>query len=320
MSSLELAVLVGLPAAITVPHLLPLDRVTPLWAAALWVSALALRALAALGLAVFVLVYLPMTELFRALADWCWHDVLPLLAVHLGLSGHSLAHAASILPGLALAASLLWLAGGLARAWLALRSRLARSIGEGPGGSTIVDGEQILVGATRLGRGRIVVSHAALRSMDAGELAASLAHEEAHICRRHRPLLLVASVLAALGRAFPGTRVAERELAFQLERDADEYAVRRTRDPLALASAICKAASGAATPVLVALGGRGRVTRRLGYLVDGAPARGGRLLEGSVRLLAAALAASALLLALTVPAWATAARPTDAPVSSSCPH
>jgi Zn-dependent protease with chaperone function len=320
MTSLELAVVFGLPAAIAVPHLLPLERVTPLWAAALWAAALALRALTAVGLAVFVLVYLPMTDLFRVVAEWCLHDVLPVLAVHLGLSGHSLAHAASILPGLALAASVLWLAFGLIRAWLALRRRLARALGEGPRGSTIVGEAHILVGATRLGRGRIVVSSAALDRMDSGELAASLAHEEAHIRRRHRPLLLAASLLAALGRALPGTRTAERELAFHLERDADEYAVRHTRDPIALASAICKAATDAAAPAIVALGGRGRVTRRLDYLVDGAPSRGGAFLEGSVRLLAAALATSAILLAVSVPAWATSAPASDPGFAISCPH
>jgi hypothetical protein len=121
VTSFEVALVVGVPAAIAAPHVLPLDRVTPLWAAWLWLSALALRALAAVGLAVAVLVYLPATELFRALTEWCWHDVLPVLALHLGISGHPLAHAASIAPGFALATSLLWLVGGLVRAWLALR-------------------------------------------------------------------------------------------------------------------------------------------------------------------------------------------------------
>ena len=218
MTSLELALVAGVLAAIAAPHVLPLDRVTPLWAAWLWLSGLALRALAAAGLAVFVLVYLPTTDLFRAIAEWCWHDLLPVLAFDLGISGHPLAPAAAIAPALALAASLLWLFGGLVRAWLTLRGRLAMALGEGPRGSTVVDEAQILVGVTRVGRGRIVISHAALWNLDAEELAACLAHEEAHI-RRHRPLLLAGSVLGALGRALPGTRAAERELAFQLERN-----------------------------------------------------------------------------------------------------
>lgn len=320
MTSLEVAVVVGVPAGITAPHVLALDRVTPLWAAWLWLSALALRALAAVGVAVAVLVYLPTTELFRALAELCWHEVLPVLALHLGISGQPLAHAASIAPGFALATSLLWLVGGLVRGWLALRRHLKRSVGEGPAGSTIVDEAQILVAATRIGRGRIVISRAALRFLDAEELAASLAHEEAHIRRRHRPLLFTGSVLAALARVLPGTRAAERELAFQLERDADEYAVRQTRDSLALASAICKAAGGFPGPILVGLGGGGRVTRRLRYLVDDAPSRSGALLEGSVRVLTVLLATGALYLGLGVLAGAAAAGPTDSALSAVCPH
>lgn len=317
---LELVVALGLPAAIAAPHLLPLDRTTPIWAARLWLCALALRALTAVGVALFVLVYLPQTGAFRALAEWCFHDVLPVLATQLGLSGHPLAHAAAVLPGLALAASLVWLAAGLARAWLALRRRLAGTLGQGPLGSTVVHGEHILVAATRLGRGRIIVSEAALRSMDVGELAASVAHEHGHLRRYHRQLLLAASALAALGRVLPGTRAAERELAFQLERDADEYAVTATRDPLALASAICKAAGAAAAPALVALGGGGRVTRRLSYLVDGSPSRGGRLLEASVRLLVVGVALGALSLAASMPAWALGTPGADTALQADCPH
>ena len=317
---LELAVAAALSAAILTPHLVPLERTTPLWAATVWGSALALRAFASIGLAVFTFVSLPQTEVFRVVAQWCWHDVLPLLALHLGFSGDPVAHVASILPGLVLAGSLLSLAAGLARAWLALRRRLARPLGAGPRGSTIIEGEEILVAATRLGRGRVVLSDAALRSMDSDELAASLAHEEAHLRRRHRPLLLAGSLFAALGSGLPGTRVAQRELAFQLERDADEVAVRETRDPLALASAICKTATDAAAPVLVALGGRGRVARRLGYLVDSAPSRGGLLLEGATRLLAVALTLGALTLAVSVPAWATSVPVTDGSAAAHCPH
>jgi hypothetical protein len=320
MTSLELALVAGVPAAIAAPHVLPLDRVTPLWAAWLWLSGLALRALAAAGFAVFVLVYLPTTDLFRALAEWCWHDLLPVLAFDLGISGHPVAHAAVIAPVLALAASLLWLFGGLVRAWLTLRGRLARALGKGPRDSTVVDEARILVGVTRVGRGRIVISHAALWTLDAEELAACLAHEEAHIRRRHRPLLLAGSVLGALGRALPGTRSAERELAFQLERDADEYAVRETHDSLALASAICKAASDVPAPILVGLGGGGRLTRRLRYLVDDAPSRGGVFLEGSVRALTVLLATGAVCLALGVPIWVTAAGPIDTALSAVCPH
>jgi len=152
----------------------------------------------------------------------------------------------------------------------------------------------------------------ALGVMDEEELEASLAHEVGHVRRRHRPLLFVASVLAALGRLLPGTRSAERELAFNLERDADEYAVRETGDPLALASAICKAAGTPATRTLTALGGRGRVSLRLDYLVCGGRERGSRALEWGMRVVALTLATAAVGLAVTLPAWA-------APVSGGSP-
>lgn len=77
--------------------------------------------------------------------------------------------------------------------------------------------------------------------------------------------MLAGRVLAALGFLFPGTRQAQGSLHQALERDADEYAVRRTRDPLSLASAICKAAAGPCRPGEIGLAG-GRVSRRLDYL------------------------------------------------------
>ncbi len=195
-----------------------------------------------------------------------------MVTAHLGLAGHPLVHAAIVLPGLVLAGSLLWMAFGLGRAWLTMRSELRRAVGRGPLGSAIIQHRDIVVGVTGLGRSRIIVSDTALAAMDPQELEASLSHELGHIKRRHRPLLLVSSVLAALSRSLPGTRTAAQELRLCLERDADEYAVAQTRDPLALASAICKAASGAA-PV-GATGGGGRVVLRLAYLQGASATRG----------------------------------------------
>jgi len=48
--------------------------------------------------------------------------------------------------------------------------------------------------------------------------------------------MLLAVAFAALGRAIPGTHRAIRELAFQLERDADRWALQQRNDRLALAS------------------------------------------------------------------------------------
>lgn len=321
MAPVEALVVVAVPVAIGLPHLLPLNRVSPITAAVVWGSALALRALAAIGVALFIFVYLPETGLYTALADWCWHEVLPLISVHLGLSEHPLLHAAIVLPGLVLGVSVLWLIFGLARAWLLLRASLRRAIGEGPLGSTIIEDPGIVVAVTGLGRGRIVVSRAALDVMDAAELEASLSHELGHIRRGHRTLLLLASVCGALGKLLPGTAAASRGLHFSLERDADEYAVRRTRDPLALASAICKAGRGTVPAGATGLGS-GKVTMRLDYL-EGQAERASRREENAMRLIAGGLLAMTLVLAVSFPSWALASSSAGDRLSvtgADCPH
>jgi Zn-dependent protease with chaperone function len=315
----EVALAVAMVVAIAAPHAVPLQRVAPMLAAAVWLNVLLLRAVVALGGTAFVLVELPQTGLFQAVAGWCLHKVLPLLATHLGLSGHPLAHAAHVLPAMALAASLMWLLVGLARGWAALRHQLRAPLGAGPGGSTVIPDDKVLVGLTALGRPRIVLSAAALDEMDAGELHASMAHERGHLKRRHRPLSLAASLLSALARPVPGTRAAEKELAFHLERDADEFAVRETRDPLALASAICKVAQSH-TPALTGLGGRGRLGSRLEILVDGGPPRSAPLERAAVAV-AVLLAALTLVIGVAIPAsLAASAAPGAAPPGEvTCP-
>lgn len=299
---LEATIALSLPVLVALPHILPLQTVAPQTAAAVWFLALALRALVAMGTALFVLVYLPQTGAFRAVAGWCWDVVTH----HLGLSGHPLAHTAAVLPALLIAGSLLWLAFGLTRAVIALRLMLARRrIGDGPMGSVVIVNEGIVVALTRLGRARIVVSKRALEAMDSDELEASFAHELGHLRRRHRPLFFIGSALAAAGRLLPGSAAAERQLTFSLERDADQYAVRATRDPLSLASAICKASlSGSKSSAIAALAGRGRVALRLDYLLG--EGRAGAALERSSRALAVFMATVTLALLVTLPAWAVA--------------
>ena len=305
MGGFEVALGLALFLAIGAPHLLPLRRVTPALGAAVWMGALALRALVAVGVSVFFFVYLPQTGIYDAIALWCWHEVVPVITAHLGLSGHPLIHAAIVLPGLTLAGSLLWMSCGLVRAWLAMRSELRGAVGRGPLGSTIIKDTEIVVGVTGLGRSQIVVSDAALAVMDAEELQASLSHELGHIKRRHRPLLLVSSMLAALGRSLPGTKAAARELHLCLERDADEYAVARTRDPLALASAICKAATSPTfSAPATALAG-GAAVRRVQLLMGELPAAGARG-EAAARGLAALLVALMIAAAALLPGVAHA--------------
>lgn len=322
MVATELAVVVGVVGLIALPHRLPLDRVSPLVAASIWLSALALRALAMGGSAIFLFVYLPRTDLFHVIKGWCFHAVVPFLATHLGLSGHAFADAAILLPGLAMAASALWLAAVMMRAFVLLSLHLRRrSIGEGPYGSVITDEPEFVVAATVAGPARVLVSQTALEAMDEQELEASVTHELGHVRRRHRPMFLAGSLCSALARPLPGTAAAKRGLGLSLERDADEYSVKMTRDPLSLASAICKAAAAQhPSPALVHLGGNnGCIATRLETLVDGDKGRGSVLGERCAKLLAMFMVAAAIALWASLPSWATAAPPhTSSAATQSC--
>lgn len=270
MSALEPTVALVALAALIAPHFVPLRHAAPPAAITVWLLVLVVRAVAAVALATLALIGLSDVGVIRALLDWCWHEVLPNVPAHLGFDEHPVAHAVVAVPAAALGGSLLWLAIRLARAAISVRRELAQAIGPGPLGSTVVPDDRVVVAVTSFGRGRVIVSDRALGELDEDELAAGLVHELAHLRRRHRPLLLAGSVLAAMARPLPGTRTAERELRFHIERDADQYTVRTLHDPLSLASAICKTA-GAPGIGLAGLGGRGPVTQRLEELLDGPP-------------------------------------------------
>jgi len=259
-------------ATIALPHLLDLRRAEPGAAIVLWCASLALRALLAVFVALWLVLYLPATQLFAVIAHWCWHGVLPLLTTHMGLSGHSVADAAIALPSVLLAVSLMWVGLGVWRVARAVRRIVSTSaIGAGPHDSVIVCGSEVLVAAAGLTRPQVLISAGALTQLDDEELAAALDHERGHIARRHRYLLMHAEACRALARFVPGTRLAVLELAFHLERDADRWAL-RGHDRFALASAILKAAAsrgpGPVTAALASLTGACNVEARLGELVE----------------------------------------------------
>ena len=272
---MTVAVATLVAAAIAVPHVARLEGFKPASAAVVWFCVLMLRALTTVAAAVFAFAVLPTTQIFSLITHWCWHTVLPVVTAHLGLDGHRVGDAAIILPGFLLAASLVWVAFGVLRAARAVRSFVHHAqLGPGPAGSVMVAGPDVVVAAAGLHRPQVVVSAGALVTLDDDELAASLDHERGHIERQHRFVLLMGQLLAALGRPLPGTRAAMSELAYHLERDADAFAVGRRHDPLALASAICKAAVGSlggTSAVATALGGAGPVSRRVVELASGSP-------------------------------------------------
>ncbi len=296
-------------AAITAPHVLRLQRVKPVTAITLWLSSLALRALAGVLGVVYLLFFLPRTEVFAALTHWCLHTAVPALADDLKIEGHGVGDLALLGPGVALAGSLLFVCISTARNAVAARHLVERHVvGTGPRGSLMVGGQDVLLAVAGLARPRIVVSAGALASLDDDELCAALDHEQAHIVRRHRFIMLVAVALRALGRPFPGTHRAVRELAFHLERDADTWALRRRNDRLALASAICKAATSAEAPRAPGIARRGAtgISARVGQLLDDSPTRAAPTGRAALNGLAAAMVACTLVLAAIIPTAALA--------------
>jgi drug/metabolite transporter superfamily protein YnfA len=272
---------------IVLPHLLALQRSDPATACLLWAASLGLRALVVVGTLAGALVLLHPGHLLRAFAEWpC--------APHHQVAGHAVA----ALGGVALFASLLWAMARVMQATFAVRRLVRTPLGRGPEGSVIIGGEDVVLGAAGLAHPTLVVSAGALARLDDAELAAAIAHERAHIRRRHRYVLLYAELCRVLGRPLPGTQRAVRQLRFHIERDADRSAVRERADRLALASAICKAATGATTRAgMAALGGDGTAARVRELLQDVGVGTGPR----GLRPLAVAVATLAVAAALSLP-------------------
>lgn len=304
MTTTLLAMIVA--AAVLAPHVLRLERVAPVTAATVWLSALILRALTVVFIAVFIVLYVPTTTVFATLTHWCWDGPVPFLATRSGLDGHRVGDAATVVPALFLAASLLSVGYGVARTVHAVSDWLRRaSIGRGPRGSVLVASERPMVAAAGLARPRVVVSAAAVGALEDDELDAGLAHEQGHIAHRHRFVLVLAEACRGLARVLPGSQRATAELAFHLERDADRWAVTHERhDPCALASAICKVAlpSLSAAPALAGLGGDGRLAERVRQLLEFGSVSSGTLKRRATSGLAAAMASLALVLLVLTPA------------------
>jgi hypothetical protein len=309
MSAPVIAALLTATAAIALPHRLPLHRAAPLTAAAVLVVALLLRAFLTVAIAILALQRLSEIGFVQTALDWCWHEVLPDVPMALGFAEHPVTHAAVAAPLAVLAVSVAWLVAGQLRAWRKLRRSLARPLREGPAGSTVVADDGLLLAVTRFGRRRILVSDRALGELDERELVAGITHELGHLRRGHRSVLAEAALLAALARPLPGTKATERALRFQLERDADDFAIHELHDPLALASAICKAAGAdrSDTP-LVTLSGSGAAVLRVRELLDGAHVRT-RAAERGARAALVGLLVAVAALAVSAPGWASSAPP-----------
>lgn len=294
--------------AVAAPYLLPPRTLAPMTGAVLWLSVLVLRALLVVVGALIVVLYLPATELFQLSTRWCVHAVIPFFATHLGFSGHRLGDAATLVPGLVLGLSLISALFAVWRTVRGVRRWLRRNtLGEGPGQSLIVGGSEVLLAAAGIRDAKVVVSTGALVKLDEDELAAGLEHERGHIAHRHPYLDLAGNIAFAVARVLPGSRDALRRLQFCLERDADEFAIGRIASPIALASAICKAAvdQPESTRAMAGLAGFGTAAR-LRLLLDRSKARPSAVAELLGRTLIASLVALVLLTAALTPALAEA--------------
>ena len=292
---------------VAVPHLLPLDKVQPATAAILWATALTLRAITAVSTALLVLLVLPATTVFKDLTHWCAHSVLPVIGLHLDVQGHVIGAVALLAPAALIAVSLATAVVGTLRAARAIAASVrSRSLGAGPQDSVIVGGPEVVVAAAGIVSPTIVVTAGALAVLDDEELAAGLAHEKGHIAHRHNLLLAYAECCRAVARLLPGTRRAVSELRFQLERDADDWAISHDHDPCALASAICKAATTGASPgpVMLTLGGTA-LERRLDELL-GRPTPVGSFRRRIVDSVAVVMVCVTLTALVAVPAEALA--------------
>ncbi|WP_432994719.1 M48 family metalloprotease [Dactylosporangium sp. CA-233914] len=149
-----------------------------------------------------------------------------------------------------------------------------------------------------------------LRLLDARERAAVLAHERAHLHRRHHRTTALAAMATAVN---PLLRPVESAVGLLVERSADEDAARSVADRRLVARTIAKVALAAHGPRTV-LGFDGSSTRRrVEALTRPAPQalrRGGPTVGGTVVVAGLSLAAAAAALAEFVEllrAWLPAA-------------
>lgn len=237
---------------------------------------------------------------------------LPVLAAVGRYSAPAVRRADPVAAVTGLAAAIL-LAGAAVTAAIALR-RQARALAESyrrsarlreDAGLVVVPGRAIEAYALPGWPGRIVVSAALLAALDARQRAALLAHERAHLARRHHLFTTAAHLAAA---ACPLLLPLARAVDYTVERWADEDAARATGDRRLVAATIGRvalltpprrpqpvtaAALGiAGRPRRVSVAWAGPVPRRVAALLGPPPARHA--------LLAAAVAAAAALTGLSV--------------------
>jgi Zn-dependent protease with chaperone function len=239
-------------------------RLHPAWASSLVVlSGLVLAACATLALALLMFVSLSMLTVFARLGHWSPTTLRQQDAVHLPID-----LAAGALLTACLVASVVVAVRRVAALGAAYRT--ARKCRDG-GDLTVVPDERPVAHALPGRPGRIVVSTGMLALLAPAERRALLAHERAHLARRHHLYVAAVDVLAAVN---PLLRPLVGAIRYTTERWADELAARVVGDRAVVARAVGKAAlAGAAaggSPVALAATA-GPVPRRVAALLDAPP-------------------------------------------------
>jgi Zn-dependent protease with chaperone function len=163
------------------------------------------------------------------------------------------------------------------------------------GGARILDHPDTVAYCLPGLRSRVVLSAGVLELLDAGELAAVLAHERAHLAERHDLVVLPFVAWGAALPFVPGVRLAQAAVAGLVEMVADDRA-RAVADPAALAAAIVRIGyAGAPHGALAA--SRSAVLTRVDRLLE-PPAPAPRWLPPLTYLGALVLAALPFLLLL----------------------
>jgi len=216
-----------LPAVVAVAARLAADRACPRAAVPALVAAAVLTAAAT----IWSLLLLVLT-LF---------DDLPAMAA---LEGRGGMHLPEPVPDAvaAVAVVLTVIAVGMLRRDVHLRrctARRLRHAGPSAGGVVVADWAEPLAVAVPGRPGEILLTTGMLRALDADERRAVVAHERAHLAHRHHRAVLLAGAAAAVN---PLLRPAREEVAYLVERWADEEAAAGVGDRRLVARAVARAA------------------------------------------------------------------------------
>ena len=171
-------------------------------------------------------------------------------------------------------------------------------------GATLVDHPQPAAYCVAGRQPTVVLTTGALRALDPAQRDAVLAHERAHLASHHHRLLAMARIAGQVLPFVPLMRDADAQVTRLVELHADDAAT-RSRDPGPLAAALVILAT-AASPAPALAAAATDAVQRIHRLLGPAEPPLGPVRRHLLRAVAAALAVTPVLLALTPAAVALA--------------